>query len=315
MQKAPHTFVFSKDHVGTNVQQLTSDFRKLMEPYTASNLKIRKTNTLKDFVAVSSPLGVTHMIMFTKSLSGINMKISRLPQGPTVHFKVLKYSLNRDVNLIQARPKASQGQFKSPPLLVLSNFLQSEANTSKSGKCEVKLCSTLLQNMLPSLNINRLSAGMVQRCLLFSYNANSKHIEVRHYNVATKPSNVSRHMDDLLSKRQSVPDLSPLADISDLLMSQTKEKVQINDGSVWTSASPSAMVGLTEIGPRMTLQIYKVESGLCQGEVIYHSFRTKTLEERHATEKKVKARHTLKQNRRLQQEKRVQEKRKKMYKK
>ena len=36
---------------------------------------------------------------------------------------------------------------------------------------------------------------------------------------------------------------------------------------------------LTEIGPRMTLQLLKIEDGIANGEVLYHSVIQKTSEE------------------------------------
>lgn len=38
--KAPHSFVIHRGKTGKYVQDLTSDVRKVMEPYTASNLKV-----------------------------------------------------------------------------------------------------------------------------------------------------------------------------------------------------------------------------------------------------------------------------------
>jgi ribosome biogenesis protein SSF1/2 len=47
---------------------------------------------------------------------------------------------------------------------------------------------------------------------------------------------------------------------------------------------------LTEIGPRMALQLVKIEEGVCSGEVLFHEFVTKTEEElnnlKHFREKK-----------------------------
>ena len=39
-KKAPHTFVIPRGHVGKNVNELIRDMRKVMEPYTASRLKV-----------------------------------------------------------------------------------------------------------------------------------------------------------------------------------------------------------------------------------------------------------------------------------
>ena len=38
--KAPHSFVIHRGKTGKYVQDLSSDIRKVMEPYTATNLKV-----------------------------------------------------------------------------------------------------------------------------------------------------------------------------------------------------------------------------------------------------------------------------------
>ena len=51
--KAPHSFVFHRGHVGKTVKELVLDVRKLMEPYTASSLKVITCSTLSatvDFI-------------------------------------------------------------------------------------------------------------------------------------------------------------------------------------------------------------------------------------------------------------------------
>ncbi len=39
-KKAPHTFVFHRGLVGKNIHELEMDIRRVMEPYTASKLKV-----------------------------------------------------------------------------------------------------------------------------------------------------------------------------------------------------------------------------------------------------------------------------------
>jgi len=39
-KKCPHSFVFHRGLVGKNVKRLTMDMRHVMEPYTASHLKV-----------------------------------------------------------------------------------------------------------------------------------------------------------------------------------------------------------------------------------------------------------------------------------
>ncbi len=38
--KCPHSFVIHRGHVGKNIQCLCADMRRVMEPFTASNLKV-----------------------------------------------------------------------------------------------------------------------------------------------------------------------------------------------------------------------------------------------------------------------------------
>ena len=51
-------------------------------------IKVRRKNVLKDFVSVAGPLRVSHFVMFSKSDVSVNLRIVRLPRGPTLTFKV-----------------------------------------------------------------------------------------------------------------------------------------------------------------------------------------------------------------------------------
>lgn len=75
--QAPHSFVFHRGLPGEHIVELTKDFRKVMEPFTASSLKARKKNAIKDFVSVASALHVSHMCIFTKTELGMYLKLCR----------------------------------------------------------------------------------------------------------------------------------------------------------------------------------------------------------------------------------------------
>ncbi len=110
----------------------------------------RKKNVLKDFVSVAGPLNVSHFLMFSKTDIATNLRIVRLPRGPTLTFKVLNYSLARDVISSLKRPNMEQKQFKHHPLLVMNNM---------SGEgMQLKLMATMFQNMFPSINVNKVNA-------------------------------------------------------------------------------------------------------------------------------------------------------------
>lgn len=104
--------------VGRSVSQLATDVRRVMEPGTASRLKERKANRLRDYVTMCGPLGVTHLLLFSRSESGnTNLRLAIAPRGPTFHFRVEKYSLTKDVKRAQRHPKGGGKEFITPPLV------------------------------------------------------------------------------------------------------------------------------------------------------------------------------------------------------
>ncbi len=104
--------------VGTSVSQLATDVRRVMEPGTASRLKERKANRLRDYVTMCGPLGVSHLLLFSRSESGnTNMRLAVTPRGPTFNFRVERYSLSKDIRRAQRHPKGGGKEYITPPLV------------------------------------------------------------------------------------------------------------------------------------------------------------------------------------------------------
>lgn len=100
------------------MSQLVKDVRSMMEPGTASRLKERRSNRLKDYLTMAGPLGVSHLMLFSRSESGnTNMRLALTPRGPTLHFHVEKYSLCKDIRKALKHPKGGGKEFLSPPLV------------------------------------------------------------------------------------------------------------------------------------------------------------------------------------------------------
>ncbi|KAG8441308.1 hypothetical protein GDO86_006877 [Hymenochirus boettgeri] len=310
----PHSFVFHRGQIGKNVQQLIEDVRKAMEPYTARSLKVRKKNALKDFVAVAGPLGVTHFLIFSKTQTNVNFKFVRLPKGPTLSFQIVQYSLIKDVVSSLKKHRMHDQQFTHPPLLVLNNF-------GNQGM-HIKLMATMFQNMFPSINVQKVNLNTIKRCILINYNDDTQLLEFRHYSLKVVPVGMSKGMKKLLQEK--FPNMSRWEDISELLVrgANLSESEAEQDGDHNITELPQAYAGrgnmkaqqsavrLTEIGPRMTLQLVKVEEGLSNGKVLYHSFVQKTEEEIKAIlERKEKKLHQ-KNQRKQQQEGDVERKKK-----
>ncbi|KAF9196336.1 hypothetical protein BGZ50_000738 [Haplosporangium sp. Z 11] len=279
--KIPKTFVMRSGEVGHSVMGLVGDIRRLMEPNTATKLRERKNNRLRDFVAVAGPLGVTHFVILSRTDHGTNMRIARLPRGPTLSFQVKTYSLAKDIAAMQKAPKSPGLEFHMAPLLVLNNFGDSN---------EMKLMSTVFQNMFPPINIQTMQLADARRVVLLNYNSETKNLDFRHYNISIKPVGISKSIKRVITT--DVPDLQGFDDISDyVLRGAFASESDVEDGPEATVTLGQDYVGrnnrkqdqraikLVELGPRMELKLVKIQAGMCDGEVLYHDFIKRSPEE------------------------------------
>ena len=121
--------------------------------------------------------------------------------GPTLHFKILQYSLISQVKQSQKKPFESAVTLQTPPIVVLNNFGQSEENT-------VKLMRTTFQNMYPSINVKTVRLSECRRVVLFHMRKEDGLIEMRHYAIRATPVGISRNVKKILQAK--IPDLSSL---------------------------------------------------------------------------------------------------------
>jgi len=301
----PRSFVFHRGVVGKTVVNLVNDIKHVMQPFTALNLKVTKNNVLKDFVHVAGPYGVTHFIILSKTEKAPYLKICRLPRGPTLTFKVNEYSLMKDVISILKRPKSLDQQFKHPSLAVLNGFSNEEAHT--------KLMSTVFQNMFPPLKVQKVKLSNIRRCSVFDYDSSTGLVEFRHFHIEAKPTGLSRGVKKLLKNK--IPNLGKLEDISDFMaggayLSESEGEEPAESQVTLPQAvrgrgnmkSSQSAIRLTEMGPRLQLMLLKIEEGVCEGEVMYHKYESKTKKEmKELKARKVKAKEE-KDKRRQEQE-------------
>ncbi|KAI6647129.1 Suppressor of SWI4 1-like [Oopsacas minuta] len=299
VKKPPACFIIGRGQLNIYLQQLISDLKFVYEPNTASNLKTTKKNSLRDFLHVAGPLGVSHCIVLNFSGNAPTIRFARFPHGPTVTFKVLEYSLMRDVVSSQKRPKIIQDLHLNSPLLVLSQFneqivtenedsIEPDSVKQITPRC-LKLLSTMLQNMFPSLNVHNVKLKQVKRCVLFHYDAASNQIHLRHYCIKTSPQGIRKQVDRLA--RHKIPSLAKYDDISDYLMRENLSESEPDDLPEAQVILPQSLPGagnkisqrskirLYELGPRLTLSLIKIQDSLFDGEVLYHMYVHKSKEE------------------------------------
>ncbi|KAG2781447.1 hypothetical protein JG687_00005719 [Phytophthora cactorum] len=304
----PMSFVFKMGKVPGVVSSLVQDMRRVMAPYTADKLREKRKNTLKDFVHVGAPLGVTHFIFFTNTEAGTNLKIARIPRGPTLSFKVTKYSLMSQMHMVVKRPVDASQALKSKPLVVLNNFTAPDDH--------IKLMNVTFQNMFPAIDVQTVALSECRRVVLFNYEKETDTVEFRQYVVRAAPLGLSKSVKTIVKAK--VPNLNKLEDISEYVLGNGAGIGSASDSEVDDEAShvtlpdsfrgrgnrkaEKSAVRLTEIGPRLTLSLTKVERGICEGDVLYHAYRTKTPEESAKAKAKHEAAQALKRQRREEQE-------------
>ena len=230
--------------VGPSISQLVHDVRSMLQPDTAVRLKERRNNKLRDFTTMAGPLGVTHLIMFGRSKSGnVNCRVAVTPRGPTLSFRVEGYSLCKDVQKSQRRPKGGEKDlFLNPPLLVMNNFVTPDANGEGEKSKERKvpkhletLATTVFQSLFPPINPTATPLKNIKRVLLMdrqppSSDESAFSLTLRHYSISTRtPKSVPKPLRRLDAaqqashagqkrKRDGLPNLGKLDDVADFLL-------------------------------------------------------------------------------------------------
>ena len=233
--------------VGPSISQLVKDVRTMMEPETASRLKERRNNKLRDYTTMAGPLGVTHLLLFTRSSNGnVNLRLAVTPRGPTLHFRVEKYSLCKDVQNSQKRPRGGAADLHTAaPLLVMNNFVSKEDENGTNGaekkipKHLETLTTSTFQSMFPSINPTSTSLKGIKRIMLLDRTSEPQDgdedaapyvLNLRHYAIETRTAKsvpkALRRLDaaEKLShtnakrKRGGLPNLSKFDDVADYLL-------------------------------------------------------------------------------------------------
>ncbi|KAK7609524.1 Brix domain-containing protein [Phyllosticta paracitricarpa] len=222
--------------VGPSVSQLVKDVRLVMEPNTAARLKERKSNKLRDYTTMAGPLGVTHLLLFSKSTSGnTNLRLAKSPRGPTLHFRVEKYSLCKDIQRAQKHPITGGHEYHTAPLLVMNNFTSSQTATAPSPTNPIPkhleaLTTTMFQSLFPPISPAATPLTSIRRVLLLNRvpdpsDPNAYMIQFRHYAITSKPvrKDVPRSLRRLDratrdAKHRGLPNLGRLEDAADYLL-------------------------------------------------------------------------------------------------
>ena len=173
------------------MKPLEADLRKMMSPNTASNLRESKRNSMRDFVDLAGPLGVTHFFLLSATAGASYLRLARAPRGPTLALRIDAYSLIRDVLSSQARPRAPEEAWRTAPLVVLHNFggegeeKEGEGATRKTKgptttldgaavgggdlQAALKLLAALFRGAFPAIDVRSTRLSSCKRVVLLSH--------------------------------------------------------------------------------------------------------------------------------------------------
>jgi len=337
--KVPKSLIIRRGKCESVVTDLIQDLRRLMMPYTALNFQedasYRKLTLSKYCQHVCLPLGISHILAFSQNQDRLSMRIAKTPQGPTLTFRVHRFSLSKHIQKLQRRPINAKSLLDSPPIVVTNNF------GDQTAPPQVKLMRITFQNMFPAINVANVKLKDCRRVVLFHLieeeNPDEKsedgsptvmqRVEIRQYAIKATPVGVDKKVRRLVQAK--IPNLNKVQDIADYIAGNANatsvdaaSDSEPEDGSNTVVQLAQNYVGrgnrsqgksalkLVELGPRLRLELIKVEQGLGGGNVMFHAHIKKTPEEAKAIVEKAEAKIRLKNQRRQEQERNVERKRK-----
>lgn len=113
-------------------------------------------------------------------------------------------------------------------------------------------------------------------------------IEFRHYGISARQRAINKSIKRLVNNKK-VPNLSRYNDIADYIFSKgggyssesevddlPESKIVLPDDFQDKKKNTNVALKLHELGPRLRLKLVKIEEGVCRGNVVYHSYISKS---------------------------------------
>jgi ribosome biogenesis protein SSF1/2 len=129
---------------------------------------------------------------------------------------------------------------------------------------------------------------------------------LRHFSIGTKPVGQPRTVRKT-APTATLPNLAKYKDVADFVLDpgyDSSSEVE-EDEKVEVKGVSQRAIRLTELGPRLTLELVKVEEGMCDGKILYHRYVKKSKKEEKDLEVKHKTKADEKARRRKEQEENV----------
>ena len=210
------------------------------------------------------------------------------------------------------------------------------SKVNRTGYYHKQLMSVMFKHMFSPMNVIKMKLNNCKRVVFFNYDSENDHIQIRHYKIqtATNLKGVSRGIKKIIKQKRAkfdnkkaseqrngmdadkYPDLSKYKDITDYVEQNKEEycseseveddeatKVIIDKIKSGNSKKSGAhFVRLKEIGPRITMELVKIEELVNDGKVLYHRYVNKTEAEIRELQQRKDQERQLKEERRVKQQ-------------
>lgn len=269
-QTVPRSMIVRRGKSSKLAAELVRDLRQVMSPYTAERLKSSSSTPLKELTRAAAILKTSHLVMVSEAASHLTLRIARLPDGPTVSFAVSSFTLARHVrNELQRPATATHG---TPPLLVANNF-------SKTTEARAKIVRATMEAMFATVDVATVKLADCRRVVL-CHLIDDDTVDIRHYLVRADMAGVSKPVKDVVLAK-TVPNLRDLDDVADYVLRKAPQQeghkhhliLPAKYAGRGNAAHRTTAITLTEIGPRLTLHLAKIQAGVAQGDVLFLSSR------------------------------------------
>eukprot|EP01106_Pelomyxa_sp_JSP_P013461 TRINITY_DN402_c0_g1_i3.p1 TRINITY_DN402_c0_g1~~TRINITY_DN402_c0_g1_i3.p1 ORF type:complete len:251 (-),score=64.99 TRINITY_DN402_c0_g1_i3:111-863(-) len=178
--------------------------------------------------------------------------------------------------------------------------MEAVVSTQSTGsKNHHKLVVTMFQNLFPPFNVKVIKARACRRAMLVNYNSGDDTISIRHYLIHATPTDTAHDLLPLLEENPSRFSKSRLS--SGILKKREKRKgkgaaaseelqVDIKGGYEGHETVGKSTITLTELGPRLELQLLVVHDALWDGTLLYslHAESAQEAEEAQTGEKRAR---------------------------
>ncbi|KAH8046969.1 hypothetical protein JL722_13304 [Aureococcus anophagefferens] len=143
--------------------------------------------------------------------------------------------------------------------------------------------------MFAPIGVSTVKLADCRRVVLVERDPATDVLELRHYAIRASASGVSKTVKRVVEAKGKAPDLSKLRDISEYVRGLARPRTttptaptprrrttprscsRASRGRSSVKHRESA-IKLAELGPRLTMKLYKVQRGVCDGDVLYHAF-------------------------------------------